>query len=63
MQTIMILTKDEYLIRVKKSEKGTYTLEFSKDKFKTITTREYADRKALMEVLEMQYEEHELVGI
>ena len=62
MQTIMILTKGNYLIRVKKSEEK-YCLEFSKDKFKTLTVRHYPSRDALLEVLDMQFEQHELVGI
>ena len=63
MQTIMILTKGEYLIRVKKDATGAYALEFSKDRFQTIATKHYEDRKTLMDVLDMQFEEHELVGI
>lgn len=63
IQTVMVLTKEDYLIRVKKRSDESYFLEFSKDGFKTIQTKEYPDRKSLRDVLEEQYTLEELVGI
>ena len=63
MQTVMILSKDEFLIRVKKHTDERYALDFSKDRFKTFKTKEYANRRDLLDVLEMEFELEELVGI
>ena len=63
MTTVMVLKKDEYLIRVKLLADESYICEFSKDKFKTIRTKTYENRKVLRDVLEEQFELEELVGI
>ena len=63
LQTVMVLSKDGFLIRVKKSDDDSYKLEFSKDKFKTLKTKEYSNRRELLDVLEMQFELDELIGI
>ena len=62
-QTVMVLSKDDFLIRVKKCDDGSYKLEFSKDRFKPYNTKEYENRRELLDVLEMQFELSELVGI
>lgn len=59
----MVLSKDGFLIRVKKRDDDSYKLEFSKDKFRTLKTKEYANRRELLDVLEMQFELEELIGI
>lgn len=63
IQTVMVLVKGEYRIRVKKHPDDSYVLEFSKDKFKTFTPKPYPNRDALREVLEEQFELEELIGI
>lgn len=63
LQTVMVLSKDDFLIRVKKCDDDSYKLEFLKDRFKTLKTKEYASRKEQLDVLEMQFEQDELLGI